>query len=94
MCLQILLSWEARILYSLLLQPWTCLLKNSSKGVCFIFEFVCLKSLGTKQKVRTEFATFIVKLHNMILLRACFIHSKDMTHALKGMWSNLFILTR
>ena len=43
--------------------------KLNSIGVRFLFEFVWLKSLVTKQKLRTKFLTSIVKLRNMILLR-------------------------
>ena len=36
-----------------------------SKSVCFLFDFVRLKSLETKQKLRTKFVTFLVKLRNI-----------------------------
>ena len=35
----------------------------------FLFEFLWLKSLVTKQKLRTKFMIFIVKLRSMIFLR-------------------------
>ena len=33
-----------------------------------LFEFIWLKSLVTKEKLRTKFDTFVVKLRNLILL--------------------------
>ena len=66
-----LLLYEARILHSFLLQLELTadipVKKLNSKGICFLFKFVWLKSLVTKQKLRTKFATFVVKLRNMIL---------------------------
>ena len=56
-----LLFHEAMILYSFLLQfdaelTFDISVKNlDCKGVCFLFEFISLKSLVTKQKVRTKF---------------------------------------
>ena len=45
--------------------PRTCLLNNLILKLCFLFDFVRLKSLVTKQKLRTKFVTFLVKLRNI-----------------------------
>ena len=42
--------------------------KRNSKGVCYLFEFVWLKILVMKYRLKTKFVTFTVKLHNVILL--------------------------
>ena len=42
--------------------------KLNSEDTCFLFEFVWLETLVMKQKLRTKFVTFSVKLRNMILL--------------------------
>ena len=49
----------------------TYLSRNVNLNVFFFFiiEFVWLKSLMTKQKLRTKFIIFIVQLGNMILPR-------------------------
>ena len=70
----ILLSCEPRILHSFQLQLDVESPKDVSaynlnyEGFHFSFEFSRLKSLVKKQKLRTTFGTFIVKLCNMILL--------------------------
>ena len=40
----------------------------NSKSVCFLFAFVWLKILATKQKLKAKFVTFMIKLCNMVLI--------------------------
>ena len=62
------------ILYSFLLHPDVELTTDklvkrlNCKFVCFLFKFVWLKSLVTKQTLRTKCVTSILKLCNIILL--------------------------
>ena len=65
---------EARILCSFLLQlnvessPDIPVKKLNPKVVCFLFKLVWLKVMVTKQKLRTKFVNFVVKLCNINLL--------------------------
>ena len=60
------------------------------KDFGFLFELLELANLVMRQKLRTNFAT---KLENcaIVFSRACFIHFKEMTFALKSMKIKMFL---